>query len=652
MDEFISTSIKTLDSDDEILSNVNVDNLPDTIMDLSFDEDVRLKALEQHYDLVGHEAIEIVSKLTGMYQFSGTRIIQEFLYSICTISSLPTFFKLEAANSLLSFEECDYDSDNSENTQSEIKTRNIKRKKYAYVALDCVCSNLSDIPTPCKVESIFNLMHSEDFMDNSDTYFRQFIGDNSINCDYRYKTILSLANKDVINRDYFVKNANMDFLENSENMTMYRILAAQKLLLDNNEYIEKICKYVLQFATDTELDYNLRADAADLLLGLGTPEMKILGRDIIIKLGGEFGTVKTVFDNAQNVHSADIEESVAETLEYLATFPTMKVNDSDIKFEFIKEQIETILISEKKNLHKPNKKHLKKCCNHCPICKKCIIRKKDECCSEACTIVQDRHSKIIISLNRIFIDRMLYSQFNNTLVNILIKVWSYIDSNECKDEIIKRLLEELYDMSGTCSTGFASRLVNVMSGFDGFNIRISWEDQIVANISGKLNTLAQTITSPDSIFMTKKAEQIVSVYLTENESLTNELISTIQARTSGEHDVKYTNNDESKEFKHVNEQSVKYEEKIPSMNEIVAEYLSNNRKEKIADCVELFSENVLVEMTYNTFEWEKRANFLLFFRSVFSDIKEEIYEDFKEFLSDADVDLYTRKAIEIYEGAS
>jgi hypothetical protein len=56
-----------------------------------------------------------------------------------------------------------------------------------------------------------------------------------------------------------------------------------------------------------------------------------------------------------------------------------------------------------------------------------------------------------------------------------------------------RLLEELIEMSGTCSSGFASRLVNVISGFGDFNITISWKDQIIANFSGRLNARINNI---------------------------------------------------------------------------------------------------------------------------------------------------------------
>ena len=44
-----------------------------------------------------------------------------------------------------------------------------------------------------------------------------------------------------------------------------------------------------------------------------------------------------------------------------------------------------------------------------------------------------------------------------------------------------------------CSTGFVSRLVNSITGFGQFSIRIGWQDQIVANFNGRLNAMARDI---------------------------------------------------------------------------------------------------------------------------------------------------------------
>jgi hypothetical protein len=68
-----------------------------------------------------------------------------------------------------------------------------------------------------------------------------------------------------------------------------------------------------------------------------------------------------------------------------------------------------------------------------------------------------------------------------------------------EDYTKKRLLEELIDMYGTCSSGFSSRLVNVISGYGDFNLNISWRDQIIANFTGRLNARARDISSKEKM---------------------------------------------------------------------------------------------------------------------------------------------------------
>ena len=43
---------------------------------------------------------------------------------------------------------------------------------------------------------------------------------------------------------------------------------------------------------DNELDYNIRADVADVLLNLGDEKTKSLARDVIILLGRRLGNVR------------------------------------------------------------------------------------------------------------------------------------------------------------------------------------------------------------------------------------------------------------------------------------------------------------------------------------------------------------------------
>jgi len=519
----------------------------DDIFDLSIEDHIRIKLLEEYYLENKDNTIEIISQLGGMYQFSGTKLLEKYLYTIACNSSISNFLKVESVKSLLSFIEFEEDihEDDEETfkqikieSNNEIKNRNTLRQNKAYEALDIVCNNLSndtELSTPYKIDIIRMLMNNDGYNEKSLIYISKIIEDQNINCNYRYKVILSLEKF-----KHHLEKLLILFSENDDNDILYRILSCQYLLQHFRYYnIENI---LLTFAENENTEYNLRADSADILLNLGSEQMKIKGREIITKLGNISGKSKTIFDNAQNVHVKEIEKSVMTILEYLSNIPILKIDDEFIDYEYVKNKIIEINNSE----------------------------------------------NIIISLNRIYMDRILY--FNNNLSNILVKLWSYISKNENVEEMTKRLIEELEDMSGTCSSGFLSRLINTISGFGEMNITISYEDQIISNFCGRLNAYAQKITKADSCFYNEKYNDILILY-------------------------KFKDDCDKK------------------------------------DIIEEFSENVINEMTIPSSDYTKRQSFLLFFRTHMSQLREELYKEFvPEFINNSDFDLYFRKALSVYDG--
>ena len=704
------------ESDSESESESDSENILEIIMDLSRTIDKRLEALEKYYNQVGDNALDVISTLAGMYQISGSKSIEQFFYRICTNGHISPFLKLEAAKNILEYEETEEGSYD----QEETKQRNTERRKIGYKALDYVCYDLTNMPTPCRVMAIFKLMESENFQENANSYFKEFVRDNNIECDFRYKTILSLEKigadlmkEDIDNlftdkefvsqfynslemvisklfpkikpnindkkfwnklifqlsyqdihdiykqkfpqkpcgRDLFIQKSQIAFLFHEPNMTYYRILSGQYLLqkCDITETIRfQVESEILKFAKDKELDYNRRADAADVLIRLGTESMKQHGRDIIMELGRIDGNIHTVFENAQNVHIEEVEESVAEVLEFLSTLPLYKVKNNPIDFEYVNEQIEKILKDQRESITKILRENdydhgKNEICDHCQrtIQNNVNIQteinienntsnKPNKFCSNECLQIYFRDQKIRIAMNRIFMDRALYSKFNSTLVNILLKIYTYIIAHEeesIRQQMYKRLLEELEDMSGTCSTGFASRLVNVISGFGNFNIRISYEDQIIANFTGRLNAAARHITDKESIFRNERLNDMIELWLNRIEN--KEIKDNIEFKLN----------------------PTKKIEKRPNNIQVIQEFLSDedNREQNIQKCIEDFSEAVLNEMISDSSNYDKRQNFALFFRSYVSFIREELSDEFKDLVDSTLFDLAFRKAIMHYE---
>lgn len=480
------------------------------IYDLSLTEVDRIKCIEHFYTQNGSETIEVINKLTGMYQFSGIKILESYLITICS-SSLPLFLKLEIALSLYIYD-----------TESD----------KCYDMLKAVCElfqNDTTIATPCKIHALFLLMKSEVHKEVSNLYFCSIINTQLIECDFRYKTILSLDRQLIVPtlKLYYIHNAFMTFICTTQNQTLYRILAGQFLLVrkELHPLIDIIENVLLLFANDVELDYNLRADASDVLLQYGTVESKIIARDIIGLLGIEPRGIKTVYSNAQNVHTYDIEQKVNESIERVYIIPTMTIESIPITFEYVDKQIHDIIENKTGD----------------------YVDLPDDC------------KKIKISLNRIFMDRSIYSSYHCSLSTILLKVWSFIHSNSDVVMLQKRLLEELIDMSGTCSSGFVSRLVNTLSGTDGYTMSISWADQITANVIGRFNA------------------------------------------------------------------------RIRNMEDIQIQ------------------EQIMIELAESSTILGARTQLLTFFRTQIPQIKEELYEEFRTFMTDTDFDLYLKNAIIQYE---
>ena len=542
------------------------------IFDFSNELDIILKALELFYEANKDETVEIVNRYNQMYIFSGTKILEKILFKICTESNISTNFKIECAKSLCVF-------------QNDKNDKNIKSKN-CYIALDKVCQNLENIPTPIKIDAICMLAHNDAFKENSIKYFCNIIVDKNIDCDFRYKTILGLENKK--NIEYLFKESCIRFLNDVGNMTSYRILAAQLLLVkfkDSDLLLtlsESIQYIVLGFAKDNDLDYNLRADSADVLLRYSKKDSSVFleAQDIIILLGRDSTTiVKTVFNNAQNVHVLEIEESVSHAIEFLSSFELMIVEENCcskeyITYEYVKKQIDFIINESGKSIRT----------------------------GEA--------DKINISMNRIYMDRALYSKYSFTLVHILLKVWTYLSGHDSESTMKDRLMEELVEMSGTCSSGYASRLVNVISGFGDFNIRISWKDQIVSNFAGRLNARIKNITNTDNHISNHELEEMYFLM-----------------------------------FYEYNDKKINIKEK--TIKEFCSDKCIENMQEEIR---EEFQNRILCEMLIPPSNYNNRRHFLNFFRSNLSSIRQDMYEEFAGLIDDTDYDLWFRSAISSYEG--
>ena len=316
-----------------IIDDISKDSLQEVIIDLSLPLSHRMKAINIFYENYGEEnIIDMINRLSTMYMFSGTKNLEKYLYEMSTNSIISFFLKLICAKSICFFKPSD---------------------EIGYVCIDLICQKMDlTLPAPCQFEAICLLMCYNKYKVRTKKHLCTFINNQQLDCDYRYKSILSIENKNINNTKYFIKHSLTTFFKNKKNRTLYRILSGQYMMqnckITSNE-LDLIENTLIQFSQDPDLDYNLRADSADVILRVGSEQNKITARKVIMMLGRENNSLhnKTIFDNAQNVHTNEIESSVLDCLEFLASMDMKTISNIPgtdfITFEYVKKQIQQIL---------------------------------------------------------------------------------------------------------------------------------------------------------------------------------------------------------------------------------------------------------------------------------------------------------------------
>jgi len=644
----MATNIADLLSDDEMDNDIELpvlediidkDDMGNVILEFSYPEGFRITALELYNDKFEQDIAEIVNKITGMYIFSRTKVLEEYLYALCMNSALPPSIKVLIAKGLCSHGE-----------------------EIGYEALNNVCNDLADVPTPVQIDTIKNLFDSFVYRDNALYCFIRVIDNKDIPCDFRYKTILSLENDNddleslisspedsddeeqntkttlqnnlKIEKNKFlplaIKKSMLTFFHTTTNDIMYRLLAGQYLLLHHcKEPTEKknIEIVIIDIAEDPNVEYNLRADAADIILQFGSDKQR--GKKVIHDLGNIEGKARTLFENAQNAHYDEFAHSVNEGIDFLNTIPLLKIDKTVISFEYVKKQVDDLI--KEKYSENPS--------------------------DDDKAVIDDIH----IALNRINMDRALYSKYNCALIGILLKVWTYIDSHENGTEMKQRLLEELFDMAGICSTGFAERLINVISGFGDFNFRISFEEQIVANFSGRLTARAKNIINEWS--SPRRLKLVANILINMDNDVRKDVLITYLANNNllqkyeyivrGPYRKKINTFEDNDEYKKVVAR-ISNDENIPNNDQKYETYcrmiqdvngVENTDKYILSE----FQGNVLIELSIDTQETNERLCFLTFLREEMLSIREELYDEFKEHISDQDFDNFFRTAVSKFE---
>jgi hypothetical protein len=155
---------------------------------------------------------------------------------------------------------------------------------------------------------------------------------------------------------------------------------------------------------------------------------------------------KTVYEDSQNVHNSKINNSVIECAELLCKKYYSNIDCIG--------NIENILIQKYPSIE----------------------------------------SLIKNSISYIEKNTSFFGKSKISLSQLFISIWFWIIESSHKEELEKRLIEELKEMKGQCTTGHLARLVNVIQGFtdeEKLCIKISIEEQINSVVRTFLTNLLE-----------------------------------------------------------------------------------------------------------------------------------------------------------------
>lgn len=310
------------------------------------------------------------------------------------------------------------------------------------------------------------------------------IQDSTVPLSHRY--FFFANNEKNIKLDYELVNGCHEwFYDHADSLSSplgYKILSAKYILCQipvSNDKRAELHTFFSTLATTSSLEICYRADCAEILKDFAyTQEMRQLGRKVIEELGNLYleNKLHTIYTNAQNVHSETISEQTISVLRHMiGEYKTQLV--TSLSSTSTTDDIYSFLLSESN-----------------VSVKESVIR----------------------SFHRIMVDPSRYE--GHLLSDIMIMVWTKIGLSPHQPTLKQRFKEEMVDMDrGGCSSGYLTRLLNVLSGFyEDYNpVRISYRDQLRNEIFAYLNVARRSLSKSEQDRLVDEISSPEKPYITE-----------------------------------------------------------------------------------------------------------------------------------------
>ena len=426
---------------------------------------------------------------------------EQTLVKIIKESILPIDLKYECAKLI-------YNEYNEKNKDSS--------NHIGYELLSCILdkninTDVENFHRLIRLEIIQILVEIYEYKSQVELFILQYLSDREIYEFDRYRDMLNLAENSKTKPLYICYIFEI-ICTSGVLSSRYIILGAQFIFnnkLFSTEEKFKIEREIIRICQDNMLDYNIRADACDFLITTqGVTEVgREIGREVIRELG-RINNKDNIYNDRQNIHNEHLDKSVKIVMEIIMNLK-LKNNENKEKLELTYDDMcnEIILLFCLQNdieltEHNLNISNIE-IKNETPVVQ---LTTEDDyiITQEKVETVPTQIIKlnsIKSSLGRFQLDRSVYSNVPRTQT-YFIKVWNIINQHEHKEELIKRLFEELIDMNGTCSTGHTSRLVNIFSGFELngeiIKLNIDCKSEMTAVTMAKINKIIQDLSLSSS----------------------------------------------------------------------------------------------------------------------------------------------------------
>lgn len=276
-------------------------------------------------------------------------------------------------------------------------------------------------------------------------YLLQFAADDTCMSMIRYKCINELCSED----GWPVLEAMFQLFQSKGCEIQVRIYTSQQLLQDPERiYVTKVRDVLLGIALSESVQREIRADVCDVLINTLNDEE---ARNIIQKhLRGK--NVVTIYEDLENVHNS-----------------SLKISYDRIILDVVKrardEHYQLLSVDE-------------------------IFEKlggKD--------VFSAARERIALDSTR------LNDDVDLTLSSLLQYVYSVVLAEKSHTVLLQqRLREELMEMTGTCTSGYASRLVNIFSGvIHEFTPKMNMKEQIKSRFMSKIASTLSGSVLPDEM---------------------------------------------------------------------------------------------------------------------------------------------------------